>query len=75
MSGSLVWQILFGAVLWFALGIRLGSWFQDRLWREKARDGFRMESAGTLYCVTEDRPEPRVVSAATGSGPGSREEA
>ncbi len=45
-------------MLAFVVGARLGCWSEARIWREKAESGFRKESAGKLYNVTEDGRTP-----------------
>jgi hypothetical protein len=38
----------------FVVGLFLGGRLRDAIWREKAENGFRMESKGRLYRVTHD---------------------
>lgn len=38
----------------FLMGLYVGAWLENRLWRGKAVSGFRMASGGKLYTVHEE---------------------
>ena len=59
MSDPFWWATVLGALV---IGFLLGGQAEARLWRGKARDGFRMASGNALYVVTKvfdfDLPVP-----------------
>ena len=45
---------LFFVIIALLVGMSLGGALRDSIWRDRADSGFRMESAGRLFCVTRD---------------------
>ena len=59
----MIWYIILCSML-FTLGLALGKCLGDKLWREKAKSGFRMASGGKLYFVIEEHPMPKLQAKA-----------